>query len=195
MSDTIKKYNFPNLGHISKGDSEQKKSFPNTTKEITQAQKITDIARSRGIHMSEVLEYDLISKSYLFDNDYTSKPDKYALVEKLEEKIVTEKVVIPAGDNNALIVDFMSLMRRIPVSTLTSFLDLFNAAWKHMCNVCNFNRIDIIYDSYINDSLKECEQLRRFKCEPIHLKDIQLETKLPIQLDQFWASASNKENL
>ena len=65
----------------------------------------------------------------------------------------------------------------------------------NICNVRNFNWIDIIYDSYINDSLKECEQLRRFKCEPIHLKDIQLETKLPIQLDQFWASASNKENL
>ena len=64
-----------------------------------------------------------------------------------------------------------------------------------MCNVCNFNRIDIIYDSYINDSLKECERLRRSKCEPIHLKDIQLETKLPVQLDQFWASASNKEKL
>ena len=64
-----------------------------------------------------------------------------------------------------------------------------------MCNVCNFNRIDIIYYSYINDSLKECERLHRSKCEPIHLKDIQLETKLPIQLDQFWASASNKEKL
>ena len=62
-------------------------------------------------------------------------------------------------------------------------------------NIRNFNWIDIIYDSYINDSLKECEQLRRSKCEPIYLKDIQLETKLLIQLDQFWASASNKENL
>ena len=58
-----KKYNFPNLGHISKSDSKQKKSSSNTTKEIAQAQKIIDIARSRGIHMSEVLEYDLISKS------------------------------------------------------------------------------------------------------------------------------------
>ena len=95
LSDTIKKYSFPNLGHISKSDSEQKKSFPNTTKEITQAQKITDIARSRGIHMSEVLEYDLISKSYLFDNDYTSKLDKYVLVKKIEEKIVTEESLYP----------------------------------------------------------------------------------------------------
>ena len=65
----------------------------------------------------------------------------------------------------------------------------------NICNVRNFNCIDIIYGSYINDSLKECEQLRRSKCEPIHLKDIQLETKLPIQLDQFLASASNKEKL
>ena len=63
LSDTIKKYNFPNLGHISKSDSKQKKSSSNTTKEIAQAQKIIDVARSRGIHMSEALEYDLISKS------------------------------------------------------------------------------------------------------------------------------------
>ena len=76
LSDTIKKYNFPNLGHIFKSDSQQKKSSSNTTKEIAQAQKIIDIARSHGIHMSEVLEYDLTSKSYLFDNYYTSTPDK-----------------------------------------------------------------------------------------------------------------------
>ena len=74
LSDTIKKYNFPNLGHISKSDSEQKKSSSNTTKKIAQTQKIIDIARSRGIHMTEVLEYDLIPKSYLVDNDCTSKP-------------------------------------------------------------------------------------------------------------------------
>ena len=45
--------------------------------------------------MSEVLEYDLISKSYLFDNDYTSKLDKYVLVKKIEEKIVTEESLYP----------------------------------------------------------------------------------------------------
>ena len=56
LSDTIKKYNFPNLGHISKSDSEQKKSSSNTTKKIAQTQKIIDIARSRGIHMKEVLD-------------------------------------------------------------------------------------------------------------------------------------------
>ena len=42
---------------------------------------------------------------------------------------------------------------------------------------------DIIYDSYISDSLKECERLRRSKGEPIYLKNIQLETKLPVQLE------------
>ena len=65
-----------------------KKSSSNTTKKIAQAQKIIDIARRRRIHISEVLEYDLISKSYLLDNDYTStsKPDKYVLVKKLEKK-------------------------------------------------------------------------------------------------------------
>ena len=157
LSDTIKKYNFPNLGHIFKSDCQQKKSSSNTTKEIAQAQQIIDIARSRGMHMSEKLEYDLISKSSVFDNDYTSKPDKYVLVKKIEEKIVTEEVVIPTEDNNALIVDFMSLIHRIPVGTLTTFLDLFNAAWKHLCNVCNFNRTDIVYDSYVNNSLKECK--------------------------------------
>ena len=65
-----------------------KKSSSNTTKKIAQAQKIIDIARRRRIHISEVLKYDLISKFYLLDNDYTStsKPDKYVLVKKLEKK-------------------------------------------------------------------------------------------------------------
>lgn len=37
-----------------------------------------------------------------------------------------------SGENNALVVDFMSLMRRIHQDQLSTFQDLLNAAGKHI---------------------------------------------------------------
>lgn len=36
------------------------------------------------------------------------------------------------GENNALVVDFMSLMHGIHQGQLSTFQDLLNAAWKHI---------------------------------------------------------------
>ena len=39
-------------------------------KEVGESQKLVDIARSRGITMSEILQYDLLINSCLSDNHH-----------------------------------------------------------------------------------------------------------------------------
>ena len=53
-------------------------------KEVAEAQKLIDIARSRRITMSEILQYDLITKIF-FEGQPPSKPDKHKIVTKLED--------------------------------------------------------------------------------------------------------------
>ena len=52
-------------------------------KEISESLKKIDTARSNGIKMKEILKYDLIIENYLFDGDYTRKPQN-TLVKEVE---------------------------------------------------------------------------------------------------------------
>ena len=64
--------------------------------------------------MSDTLQYNLLSNNSSFDNDFTSKSNKYILVKKLEENLINESNMEPQ-ENNVLVVAFMSLIRRIPM--------------------------------------------------------------------------------
>ena len=107
--------------------------------------------------MSDILQFDLLSNNSLSDKQIN--PCKYMLVKNLEENLINENHMEP-GENNVLVVDVMSLIRLIPMGQLSTFQDLLNAARKHIKGLCKFKQIDIIYDSYVDYSLKECERLR-----------------------------------
>ena len=49
-----------------------------------QAQKLIDIAKSRGITMSEISQYDLLTNNLLFERKSPSKSGKHKIVTKLE---------------------------------------------------------------------------------------------------------------
>ena len=50
----------------------------------------------------------------------------------------------------------------------------------------------IVYDSYIDDSIKEAEHIRRAKeSDPLEYIDLSLQSPLPVQLDRFWACSRN----
>ena len=87
LSATIKKALLPQFSSVS--EKENKKST-NTeqgiAKEIAQSQKLIDIAKSRNISTAEILEFDLLQSSPLFDGDFPPKPSKSALVTELESE-------------------------------------------------------------------------------------------------------------
>ena len=57
-------------------------------KGMSKTQKQMDVARSRGIHLKEILKFDLTTKNLLFDGDYTTKTkQKFAFGNELEKLI------------------------------------------------------------------------------------------------------------
>ena len=56
-------------------------------------------------------------------------------------------------------------------------------------------RIDFVFDTYVEGSIKDSERQRRLSCGPIDLNVICEETPLPVSMDAFWASSANKSKL
>ncbi|NQY43710.1 MAG: hypothetical protein HRT87_10240 [Legionellales bacterium] len=82
----------------------------------------------------------------------------------------------------------MSIARRIPLQNMSLFGDLVHGAWSMIKSTCKFQRLDIVFDSYIEQSTKEGERMSRYLGEPLGET-----TKIPVQVDRFWASPKNKE--
>ena len=58
----------------------------------------------------------------------------------------------------SLVVDFMSLTRRLPLEKKSDFVDLFNVVWDIIKNTCKFRRVDVVVlDSHLEVSIKEGE--------------------------------------
>ena len=59
----------------------------------------------------------------------------------------------------------------------------------------NSNRIDFVFDTYIEGSIKDSERKRRCKCSLIDLNEVLPETPLPVTTEVFWAFSMNKTKL
>ena len=57
-----------------------------------------------------------------------------------------------------------------------------------------FDQVDIVHGSDISESLKEYEKTK-LSSRPLVLDEITLDMKIPMQVQRFWASVSNKEKL
>ena len=126
----------------------------------------------------------------------TAKPDKSSLMKTLESSLIEDDYKVNKKIKACIIIDFMSSIRKIPFSKLSAFSDVFESIWKSMTSVSKFETIHIVYDSYIDDSIKEAERIRRAKeCDPLEYIDLSLQSPLPVQLDRFWACSRNKEKV
>ena len=52
------------------------------------------------------------------------------------------------------IVDFMSIIRRVPFKTFENISDAFETVWNMMISSSDTRRIEIIYDSSLEQSIK-----------------------------------------
>ena len=85
---TLKKIHMPNvLTRLKNKEKTKTKSAMFSTKQLSASHKSFEGARSCGIPIAEILQYDLFPTNILFDEDYTFKSDKATLVKKLEERL------------------------------------------------------------------------------------------------------------
>ena len=76
----------------------------------------TEVARARGRTMEELLQYDVSSTSYLFNQEgLMAKPQKRALVQDVKTKITNDDERAPAKNSElqtAFITDVMANIRK-----------------------------------------------------------------------------------
>ena len=130
-------------------------------KDITKAQRLINIAKRRGALLNDILKHDLLTKNVLLDGDFTVKPAKHVMIEELEahlnkEEDFTFKKVseLSAG----VFVAFMPVVRRVPLKKMHIFREVLEFLWNSCTKVC---KAGFIFDSYIENSIKEGERQRR----------------------------------
>ena len=91
-------------------------------------------------------------------------------LEKHLEK--TDYIFMPdSGLKTAIMVDFMSQIQKYPTTKLRNFNELFHIATNVFVNVCC--PVDIIYDNYLENSIKECETIHLTRdCEPLEFVNL-----------------------
>ena len=78
-----------------------------------------------------------------------------------------------ANMTTGYIVDVMAYVRKIPLSSISDFGDLFGKFLDMVLGICkNAQRIDFVFDSYIEGSVKDNERQRRTLKAPIQVSDI-----------------------
>ena len=144
--DIIKKVSLPSLESKYKESTKFKPSKENTKAKIQAiAQKQVDIAKSRFISLSEILQFDLVP-SALFEGDFTAKPEKQLLITELEKHLLSTEYNFAktSESKTSLVIDFMSLMRRIRLTNSQTYKESFEVMWKSILSVCEFNQLNIM---------------------------------------------------
>ena len=98
--------------------------------------------------------------------------------------------------NTTAIVDVMAHLRRMRLANLHTFGDLCTDFVAYVQSIShNANRIDYVFDTYIDGSVKDSERARRCNSSPIDLNNVSPDTPLPVTMESFWASSMNKTKL
>ena len=144
-----------------------------TQRENKQQKRAIEIARARGWSMRELLEYDLSTSSNLFDKQgLMSKSTKSGLMNEMEKNHLKGNEVLEncCDMQVAYIADVMASARKIKTKEFTTFDDFSRAIVEYIhCSAKNASRIDFVFDSYLDMSIKDSERKTRETTSPIEL--------------------------
>ena len=160
-----------------------------------------DYARLRGFGLRILLSYEISATSfYLTKDGVMRKGNKSELTSGLKSKM-TEKVPTTLPETNhprVIIIDFMAFARKVPVKKkkLNSYNDLFDSLWNTFNTLAtSCERIDIVFDVYVEHSVKASERRRRATVEGIETMISTFDQILPVEMERFWSLSANKTAL
>ena len=164
-------------------------------KKIGGAQKKIDIASSQHYATREILWYDKMNvECPYFDKGNLTKPKKNEILVLLEQLLDTlEYQFVTAG--TSVIVDFMSLSGETGFEKNPKVRDVFDSAWEIILAASNSDRIKIVYNTYLEVSIKELTRIGRAKEKSIEIINLNLDSPVSIEITKFWAFSVHKEHL
>ena len=137
---------------------------------------------------------------YLTKDGLLRKSPKSELAQVLKDHdpdIPTE--MRSAGEmQSALVIDFMAYCRKVAIKKLC--LNTYSDFSKHLLSTFQnifqtSQRIDIVFDLYLDQSIKQGERNRQKNKGCIEITIKSANQTLPIEMDKFWESSSNKMQL
>ena len=157
-----------------------------TEKLITNSTKEFDIAKSRGVELKELLQYDHLGGNTLFEGDELKKHNKTETLQELEKHLEKNEYSTDIGQNATIILGFMSAIRKVPLNKFSCIKDALECLRSMITKVGEANQIDIVFVSYDENSIKESSRASRSNAvEPVEYVNILLESSPPVEIDRF----------
>ena len=200
ISSTISRYKLKTFKDLDRCKKSKAAIKIDLSKSVATAQKSVDLARVRGYDLEKLLKFDLIPSSYLFEKDQLmTKPVKRTLVQELEKELSADDYVSPTNwevCQSTFLVDVMANFRKVDIKRLNMFGELCANLVDYVLSIAvRSTRIDFVFDTYIENSVKDSERGRRSRSRAIEMGSLACATPLPVDMDSFWSSSNNKTKL
>lgn len=201
LTATVKKYYLPNFKTEPVSEEVKVKKKKNTS--VNDSQRLIALAKERDYPLKKLLTYELTYENQLFESStglFKKENNKSKLVTELEK--VNDYDLAQTMDfeeNTCLLIDTMLVVRRFGWKKKETFGDLakkFCTLVLQKANLHNTLRIDLIFDSYFERSIKSSEHERRGTSDYKFFSEINENTELPTKYEsKFWGSTANKIEL
>ena len=89
----------------------------------------------------------------------------------------------------------MSMIGKVPFHAHKNINEALESTWAMILSPGVINQVHVVYDSYLQNLIKESERAHRSDTTPIDVVDLGLESAIPVDLKSFWSSAGNKHQL
>ena len=91
----------------------------------------------------------------LFEGDELKKHNKAEILQELEKILEKNDYSNSIGPNATIIVGFMSAIRKVSLSKFSCIKDALECLRNMITKVGEANEIDIVFDSYVENSIKK----------------------------------------
>lgn len=183
----------------------RKMNLPNKIKDVKKETlaftRVIEIARIRGYDLKSLLQYEIASTSFFLEKDGTlRKSAKSEFARELKSGFLENipETVPDLGPSSMIVFDFMSFCRKVPIKKLklSTFEELFQNLWSTFSRLSSKSaRLDIVFDIYLENSVKQQERDRRGKKNATETIITNEKQALPVDIEGFWCSSSNKMQL
>ena len=157
--------------------------------------RIIVMAQTRDLPMLEVLSHPLgpLPWSLSTPDGQLRKTDKSALALLLQKNVPTAESL---SDNFAVVIDGMALVQKISLSDQPTFGDIARLMFN--CIICDSRgslRIDVVFYTYKEISIKNCERSQRTEESSYHQLQNITSTQNVRQWRKFLSVMNNKSSL